>query len=163
MPCLSCHLEYTEHPSGGCYNHVHWAGYVGELEKKSSQNYGIIAEQDYQYYDDPDTFVKLELTRDDLVSEWASILVSIRGYGYEGDTYSSAYHFRILRDGRDVSEEEKTFLLNEVMTLATKAKAAIDLEKKRMEEEKQRQQEEENDKLSRAMYESLKKKYEKEI
>lgn len=163
MPCLSCHLEYHEHPSGGCYNHVHWAGYVGELEKKSSQNYGIVAEQDYQFFDDPNTFVKLELSRDDLVSEWASYLIAIRGYGYEDDTYSEAYHFRILRDGRDVSAEEKTFLFNEMMVLAIKAKAEIELKEKRAIEEEQRKQEEENDKLSRAMYESLKKKYEGDI
>ena len=157
MPCMSCKREYHEHPNAMCYNHVHWAGYVEELEKRSYKNYGIIAEQNYQYFDDPDTFVKLELTRDQLITEWSVYMIANMRYDYENE---EAYHFNILRDGREVPEEEKNFLRQEATALATKTKAELDRQEKQAAEEKQRKQEEENDKLSRAMYEALKKKYE---
>lgn len=157
MPCLSCKREYHEHPNALCYNHVHWSGYVDEMERLSFQNYGILADQDAQYWDDPNMFVKLEMTRDELVQEWASYLVNNVRHG------GMSYWITPLRDGKELTGEEKTFLSGEAIALAVKLKDKRDAEEKQAVEDKQRKQEEENDKLSRAMYESLKKKYESEI
>jgi hypothetical protein len=140
-----------------CYNHVHWAVYVEELERLSHQNYGILADQDSQYYDNHEMYVRLEMTRDELVKEWASYLVSNKNFN------GTAYWITPLRDGKPLSEEEKSFLSGEASTLAVKLKNKRDAEDKKNAEEKQRKQEEENDKMSRAMYESLKNKYEGEI
>lgn len=157
MPCLSCKREYHEHPNALCYNHVHWSGYVEEMERLSSQNYGLLADQDGQYWDDPDMFIRLEMTRDELIQEWASYLATNMLHG------GTSYWLTPLRDGKGLTGDEKNFLLGEAMTLAAKLRAKKDAEEKKATEDKQRKQEEENDKLSRAMYESLKKKYEGEI
>lgn len=157
MPCLSCHREYHEHPNAMCYNHVHWSGYVEEMERLSSLNYGILADQDAQYWDDPSMFVRLEMTRDELVQEWARYLVTNINQG------GASYWITPLHDGREITGEEKNFLRGEAFTLATKLKTKKDAEEKKVAEDNLRKQEEENDKVSRALYESLKKKYEGEV
>jgi hypothetical protein len=158
MTCLSCDLEYMEHPAGLCADYHHWAAYVSEMEARSQTNYLFYAERsEDEYSSTVDARFDHGLDRDtvlEILTQFAvtNKMTNDRSYHWKGIT--------ILRDGFDLPLVELTALEKEVEVAAQKRVDEWERKKGIEAEEKKRKAQEEGEEFRRGMYEALKKEFE---